>query len=135
MYAAGAKFEKGELPNSLAERLTGLNENLYIHDKFILIDPLGDDPTTVTGSANLSGASQSSNDENMLVIRSDRRVADVYFGEFMRLFDHLYALPPAGLELGDRSPRYRAQVPPAAVFPRRVADMSRYPCGSAPIPD
>jgi len=91
VYAAGAKFEKGELPNFVAEKLTGLNRNLYIHDKFMLIDPLGDDPTTVTGSANFSGASQTSNDENMLIIRSDQRVADVYFGEFMRLFDHLYA--------------------------------------------
>ncbi len=27
----------------------------------------------------------------MLVIRSDLRVADIYFGEFMRIFDHLYA--------------------------------------------
>jgi hypothetical protein len=91
VYAAGAKFEKGELPNFLEEKLTGLNKNLYIHDKFMLIDPLGDDPTTVTGSANFSAASQTDNDENMLIIRGDRRVADVYFGEFMRLFDHLYA--------------------------------------------
>ena len=91
VYAAGAKFEKGELPNFLEEKLTGLNRNLYIHDKFMLIDPLGDDPTTVTGSANFSAASQTSNDENMLIIRGNQRVADVYFGEFMRLFDHLYA--------------------------------------------
>ncbi len=91
VYAAGAKFDKGELPNFLEEKLTGLNKNLYIHDKFMLIDPLGDDPTTVTGSANFSPTSQTGNDENMLVIRGDRRVADVYFGEFMRLFDHLYA--------------------------------------------
>jgi len=91
VYAAGAKFDKGELPNFLEEKLTGLNKNLYIHDKFMLIDPLGDDPTTITGSANFSGASQTDNDENMLVIRGDQRVADVYFGEFMRLFDHLYA--------------------------------------------
>ena len=92
VYAAGAKFEKGELPNFLAEKLTGRNPNVpYIHDKFMLIDPLGDDPTTVTGSANFSPSSQTSNDENMLIIRSDQRVADVYFGEFMRLFDHLYA--------------------------------------------
>ena len=27
----------------------------------------------------------------MLVIRGNRRVADIYFGEFMRIFDHLYA--------------------------------------------
>jgi phosphatidylserine/phosphatidylglycerophosphate/cardiolipin synthase-like enzyme len=90
VYAAGAKFEKGELPNFLTEKLTGLNKNLYIHDKFMLIDPLSEDPTTITGSANFSESSQSKNDENMLVIRSDKRVADIYFGEFMRIFDHLY---------------------------------------------
>jgi len=27
----------------------------------------------------------------MLVIHGDTRVADIYFGEFMRLFDHHYA--------------------------------------------
>jgi hypothetical protein len=27
----------------------------------------------------------------MLVIRGDKRVADIYFGEFMRIFDHHYA--------------------------------------------
>jgi len=91
VYAAGAKFEKNALPNFLQEKLTGLNHNLYIHNKFMLIDPLGEDPTTITGSANFSGNSQTNNDENMLIIRSDQRVADVYFGEFMRMFDHLYA--------------------------------------------
>jgi phosphatidylserine/phosphatidylglycerophosphate/cardiolipin synthase-like enzyme len=91
VYAAGAKFEEGELPEFLGEKLTGLNKNYYIHDKFMLIDPLSDDPTVITGSANFSGASQSNNDENMLIIRSDQRVADIYFGEFMRIFDHLYA--------------------------------------------
>ena len=91
VYAAGAKFEKGSLPEFLEERLTGLNKNLYIHDKFMLIDPLTDDPTVITGSANFSPASQGDNDENMLSIRGDQRVADVYFGEFMRMFDHLYA--------------------------------------------
>jgi hypothetical protein len=27
----------------------------------------------------------------MLVIRGDTRIADVYFGEYMRIFDHHYA--------------------------------------------
>ena len=49
------------------------------------------DPVVVTGSANFSPASQSANDENMLVIRGSERVADIYFGEFMRIFDHLYS--------------------------------------------
>ena len=39
-----------------------------------------------------SGSSTSlANDENMNVIRGDQRVADIYFGEFMRIFDHLYS--------------------------------------------
>jgi len=28
------------------------------------------------------------NDENMLLIRGDTRVADIFFGEFMRVFAH-----------------------------------------------
>jgi len=57
----------------------------------MLVDPLSDDPLVVTGSANFSKPSQRTNDENMLVIRGDKRVADIYFGEFMRVFDHHYA--------------------------------------------
>ena len=91
VVAVGAKLEKGDLEEFLGEVLTGFNKNQYIHDKFILIDPLGDDPTVVTGTANFSGPSQDSNDENMLVIRGNKRVADIYFGEFMRIFDHLYS--------------------------------------------
>lgn len=91
VIAAGAKFGKNDLANFRAEALTGFNRNQYIHDKFLLIDPLGDDPLVITGSANFSPASTTSNDENMLVIRGDKNVADAYFGEFMRIFDHIYA--------------------------------------------
>ena len=44
----------------------------------------------ITGSANFSNASTKNNDENMLVIRGDTRVADLYLTEFMRLFMHFY---------------------------------------------
>jgi len=60
----------------------------FIHLKFLLHDPLGADPIVVTGSANFSEASTEENDENMLVIRGDRRVADIYFTEFNRLWAH-----------------------------------------------
>jgi phosphatidylserine/phosphatidylglycerophosphate/cardiolipin synthase-like enzyme len=67
----------------------GLNVHVaYIHLKFMLHDPLGPDPIVVTGSANFSDASTKENDENMLVIRGDRRVADIYFTEFGRLWGH-----------------------------------------------
>ena len=91
LFAAGGYLAGGALENFLEERDNPLNTNDYIHDKFLLVDPLGADPLVVTGSANFSQPSQRINDENMLVIRGDTRVADIYFGEFMRIFDHLYA--------------------------------------------
>jgi phosphatidylserine/phosphatidylglycerophosphate/cardiolipin synthase-like enzyme len=66
------------------------NHVSYIHSKFLLMDPLGKDPIVVTGSANFSKASTNDNDENMLAIRGNRRVADIYFTEFNRLFYHYY---------------------------------------------
>jgi phosphatidylserine/phosphatidylglycerophosphate/cardiolipin synthase-like enzyme len=67
------------------------NRNVgYIHSKFLLADPLSDDPIVVTGSANFSEDSTKENDENMVIIRGERRVADIYFTEFHRLFHHYY---------------------------------------------
>lgn len=60
----------------------------YIHTKFLLIDPLGENPTLVSGSANFSKASCVYNDEDMVVIMGHKTAADVYFTEFMRMFDH-----------------------------------------------
>jgi phosphatidylserine/phosphatidylglycerophosphate/cardiolipin synthase-like enzyme len=62
----------------------------YVHTKYCLIDPLGDDPMVFSGSANFSSASLLNNDENMLLIRGNRRVADIYLGEFDRLFRHFW---------------------------------------------
>jgi phosphatidylserine/phosphatidylglycerophosphate/cardiolipin synthase-like enzyme len=65
----------------------GVNVN-WVHTKFMLIDPLGSKPVTLTGSANWSLPSVNDNDEHLVVIRGDRRVSDIYFGEFMRIFAH-----------------------------------------------
>lgn len=69
----------------------GLNVHVnFIHCKFLLHDPLGSDPIIVSGSANFSDASTNVNDENMIVVRGNTRVADIYFTEFNRLFNHYY---------------------------------------------
>jgi phosphatidylserine/phosphatidylglycerophosphate/cardiolipin synthase-like enzyme len=60
----------------------------FLHNKILLIDPLGDVSTVISGSANYSVNSTSKNDENTLIIKGDDRVADIYFTEFVRLFDH-----------------------------------------------
>lgn len=88
-FAIGGFLKTGAFDRWAAERLTGLNVNVrYLHTKYMLVDPLGDNPLIVSGSANFSKASTESNDENMLIIRGDPRVADVYLGEFMRLYNH-----------------------------------------------
>lgn len=77
--------------NETNNRMLQLNSHVaYVHSKFLLRDPLGEDPHVVTGSANFSKASTNDNDENMIIIRGDKRVADIYFTEFNRLFNHYY---------------------------------------------
>ncbi|MGI5130622.1 phospholipase D-like domain-containing protein [Pseudonocardia sp. CA-107938] len=94
VYQAWGSFLRNPVYQWAAETnagLLGLNQHVsYIHSKFLLVDPLGRDPRVVTGSANFSAASCTDNDENMLVVRGDRRVADIYLTEFNRLFNHYY---------------------------------------------
>lgn len=88
-FAVGSRIAVNKFDRWVKETLTGLNTHVqFIHTKFMLIDPLGEDPVVVTGSANFSDASTTGNDENMLVIRGNRRVAEIYLGEYMRLWNH-----------------------------------------------
>ena len=90
-YGAELKTPLGKWVAETNTRELKLNSHVaYMHCKFMLRDPLGADPIVVTGSANFSKASTNDNDENMVVIRGDRRVADIYFTEFNRLFNHYY---------------------------------------------
>jgi len=73
----------------------------FVHTKYMLIDPLTDDPKIFTGSANFSPGSLTSNDENMLLIRGDKHVADVYMTEFMRLLNHFYFRQVANQKAND----------------------------------
>jgi len=63
----------------------------FVHAKILLIDPLSDDPLVCSGSANFSANSLTNNDENMLLIRGDTRVADIYMTELDRIFRHFRA--------------------------------------------
>lgn len=94
VYKAWGSFLREPLYQWVKETsagILGLNKHVsFIHSKFLLVDPLGADPIVVTGSANFSAASTNDNDENMLVIRGNNRVADIYFTEFNRLFFHYY---------------------------------------------
>jgi len=92
------------------DRITDEQHVLFVHTKYMLVDPLGTTPVVVVGSANFSAASTDTNDENMLVIRGNEAVADVYLGEFMRLFSH-YAFR--------ESLRFKGSTTPAAALRRK----------------
>jgi phosphatidylserine/phosphatidylglycerophosphate/cardiolipin synthase-like enzyme len=110
LFAIGSRLTQDRFDRWLEERLTGLNSNVrYIHNKFMLVDPLGSSPIIVAGSANFSEASSDTNDENMLVIRDNRRAADIYLGEFMRLYAHhafREFVERTGGNVSDASPRH-----------------------------
>lgn len=90
--AVGAMGGPDKLSRWAKETLTGFNSFVeFLHTKILLVDALGPSPSTISGSANFSEASTNANDENMLVIAGDRDVADVYFTEYMRIFQHFYA--------------------------------------------
>jgi len=92
--AVGAVLSEEEikeegLKNWESEHLTGLNDHVkYLHTKYLFIDPMTDNPTLITGSANFSKSSTNSNDENMIIIQGDTTVVDIYLTEFIRLFNH-----------------------------------------------
>jgi phosphatidylserine/phosphatidylglycerophosphate/cardiolipin synthase-like enzyme len=116
VFAVGARISDDLLGGWARERLTGLNTHVrYIHTKFMLIDPLSSDPIVVAGSANFSDASTRQNDENMLVIRGSTRVADIYLGEFMRLFNHFeFRSRVAAGQAPRRGPELAGGLPSAA---------------------
>ncbi len=62
--------------------------NHKIHTKSLVVDPWGDNPAILIGSANFSGPSCTSNDENCLLIRGDKRLAAIVTTEFMRMYEH-----------------------------------------------
>jgi len=89
---AGAVLEK-EVRNFIAEvtpKTVVKGGILFAHNKFVLIDPLGDNPVVLSGSGNFSKPSIKDNDENMLLVKGDARVADIYLTEFDRLFEHFW---------------------------------------------
>lgn len=84
-----------------------------IHHKFVVIDADSDQPTVFTGSANMSANAQYNNDENLLEIRGNRRVAETYLVEFLRLYEHYRARAArARFDKGMRTP-YRLRPDPS----------------------
>ena len=59
-----------------------------IHNKIVVIDPFSANCTVVTGSHNLGFRASHNNDENMLIIRGHRALAEAYACHVLDLYDH-----------------------------------------------
>ncbi len=88
VVAIGNRIQMNSFDRWLPEAPRPQGHVPWVHTKFILVDPLSKAPITITGSANWTSASTSDNNENMVIIRGDQRVANIYLGEFMRLHAH-----------------------------------------------
>jgi phosphatidylserine/phosphatidylglycerophosphate/cardiolipin synthase-like enzyme len=102
-FATAAMLSSG-LEGFLRESTAGQRGNILIHTKLLIADFTSDAPVVISGSHNYSRAASEGNDENYLIVRGNRDVADCYGCELMRLYDH-YRFRHYIRE-ATRSPRY-----------------------------
>jgi phosphatidylserine/phosphatidylglycerophosphate/cardiolipin synthase-like enzyme len=89
---------------------------IHVHHKFIVIDGDTAEPTIYSGSPNFSTSSENDNDENVLEIKGNVRLAQVYVAEFMRLYNHYRARALWDKRDGD------GKAGPAALVLKRTRD-------------
>ena len=67
-----------------------LKEHLIaiVHSKVIVVDPFSDDCAVITGSHNFSVSASEKNDENLLIIRGNKRLAQAYAVHINGVYDH-----------------------------------------------
>jgi hypothetical protein len=59
-----------------------------IHDKVLVVDPFSANSAVVTGSHNLGYKASFSNDENLLIVRRNRRIAEAYATHVLDVVNH-----------------------------------------------
>ena len=58
------------------------------HDKIVVIDPFADDCVVVTGSHNLGYQASYNNDENLMMIQGNKKLAMAYATHVLDVYDH-----------------------------------------------
>lgn len=59
-----------------------------IHDKVVVIDPFSKNSVVITGSHNLGHKASFNNDENLVIIRGNRPLAEAYATHVLDVYDH-----------------------------------------------
>jgi phosphatidylserine/phosphatidylglycerophosphate/cardiolipin synthase-like enzyme len=66
----------------------GPEAHAIIHDKIVVIDPMSDECVVITGSHNLGYRASYNNDENLLIVRGHKALAQAYAVHVMDIYDH-----------------------------------------------
>ena len=72
-----AKFA-GNVAELTHKEFTNQVGHAIIHSKVIVVDPFSADPTIISGSHNFSTSASGKNDENFIIIRGDKQLAEQY---------------------------------------------------------
>jgi phosphatidylserine/phosphatidylglycerophosphate/cardiolipin synthase-like enzyme len=59
-----------------------------VHSKTIVIDPFSDDCAVITGSHNFSVSASERNDENLVIVRGNTKLAQAYAVHINGVYDH-----------------------------------------------
>jgi phosphatidylserine/phosphatidylglycerophosphate/cardiolipin synthase-like enzyme len=59
-----------------------------IHSKVVVLDPFSPDPVVITGSHNFSSSASAKNDENFIIIKGDRELAEAYAVNILGAYAH-----------------------------------------------
>jgi phosphatidylserine/phosphatidylglycerophosphate/cardiolipin synthase-like enzyme len=59
-----------------------------IHSKVVVVDPFSNNPTVITGSHNFSSTASAKNDENFIIIKGDKALAEAYAVNIEGAYQH-----------------------------------------------
>jgi phosphatidylserine/phosphatidylglycerophosphate/cardiolipin synthase-like enzyme len=63
-----------------------LGQGVHIHSKVIVLDPFGDKPVVMTGSHNLGFKASSKNDDNLMIVEGNPRLAAAYAANIIAIY-------------------------------------------------
>jgi phosphatidylserine/phosphatidylglycerophosphate/cardiolipin synthase-like enzyme len=85
--ARAVALAKDDIVGAFESELLSVGKAI-IHDKIMIIDPLSDAGAIVVGSHNLGFKASYENDENLLIIRGNRALAEAYMVHVLDVYEH-----------------------------------------------
>jgi phosphatidylserine/phosphatidylglycerophosphate/cardiolipin synthase-like enzyme len=70
------------------KEMLGAHLMAIVHSKVIVVDPFSDDCAVITGSHNFSVAASAKNDENLVIVRGNQKLAQLYALHINGVYDH-----------------------------------------------